>query len=69
MIDIYNNLPQYVVDAQSVCLFQRLLTKMAKTRCERGEVDWESSFARRAGPDLDGSINQADVGDDLPVLN
>ena len=41
---------------------------MAKNRCERGEVDWESSFARRAGPDLDGSIIHADVGDDLPVL-
>ena len=69
MIDIYNNLPQYVVDAQSVKFLQRLLIKMAKNRCERGEVDWESSFARRAGPDLDGSIIHADVGDDLPVLD
>jgi hypothetical protein len=69
MIDIYNNLPQYVVDAQSVSAFQGLLTKMAKTRCQRNDVDWESSFARRAGPDLDGSIIQADVGDDLPVLD
>ena len=42
---------------------------MAKTRCEQGEVDWESSFARRAGLDLDGFIIQADVGDDLPVLD
>ena len=69
MIDIYNNLPQYVVDAQSVCFFQRLLIKMAKNRCERGEVDWESSFARRAGTDLHGLLIQADVGDDLPVLD
>ncbi len=69
MIDIYNNLPQYVVDAQSVSAFQGLLTKMAKARCQRNDVDWESSFARRAGPDLDGSIIQADVGDDLPVLD
>ena len=45
MIDIYNNLPQYVVDAQSVSYFQRLLTKMAKARSEPGEVEWESSFA------------------------
>ena len=69
MIDIYNNLPQYIVDAQSISSFQHLLTKMAKTRCESNEIDWESSFARRAGPDLDGSIIQTDVGDDLPVLD
>ena len=69
MIDIYNNLPQYVVDAQSVSAFQGLLTKMAKTWCQRNDYDWESSFSRRAGPDLDGSTIQADLEEDLPVLN
>ena len=58
-----------MVDAQSVSAFQDLLTKMAKARCQRNDVDWESSFARRAGSDLDESLIQADIGDDLPVLD
>ena len=54
MVDIYNNLPQEIVDASSVKIFQSLLTKVAKERCLRGDPDWTMSFCRREGPDLDG---------------
>ena len=47
----YNNLPQNVVDASSVRLFQRMLTQEARQRCEDGYADWALSFSRRAGPD------------------
>ena len=52
MCDIYNNLPQNVVDASSVRLFQRMLTQEARQRCEDGYADWALSFSRRAGPDI-----------------
>ena len=54
MVDIYNNLPQSVVDAKSVCSFQSRLTHMAKERCEQNVPLWEFSFCSRSGPDLDG---------------
>ena len=48
MVDIYNNLPQHVVDASSVSLFQRYLTQIARTRCKGGDPEWASSFSRLA---------------------
>ena len=56
MVDIYNNLPQKVVDAKSVASFQHLLTDMVKERCRQGIPQWELSFCRRTGPDLNGSV-------------
>ena len=56
MVDIYNNLPQSVVDAKSVSSFQHLLTDMVKERCRQGIPQWELSFCRRTGPDLNGSV-------------
>jgi len=56
MIDIYNNLPQQVVDAQSVAAFQGILTGMAKDRCQRNDPLWAFSFDRRSGPDLSGPV-------------
>ena len=56
MVDIYNNLPQSVVDANSVSSFQHLLTDMVKERCRQQIPQWEFSFCRRTGPDLNGSI-------------
>ena len=56
MVDIYNNLPQSVVDANSVSIFQHLLTDMVKERCRQQIPQWEFSFCRRTGPDLNGSI-------------
>ena len=58
MIDIYNNLPQEIVDAKSVSTFQTLLTCKAKERCRQEVPLWEFSFCRRAGPDLNGPIIQ-----------
>ena len=46
MVDIYNNLPQYVVDASSVSAFQKYLTQIARKRCQIGNADWASSFCR-----------------------
>ena len=56
MIDIYNNLPQSVVDAPSVSSFQSRLTEIAKKRCKNLDSMWHLSFCRRDGPDLDGSV-------------
>ena len=56
MIDIYNNLPQSVVDAPSVSSFQKRLTEIARTRCKALDPMWQFSFCRRSGPDLDGSV-------------
>ena len=53
MIDIYNVLPQYVVDAASVSIFQHRLTDIARRRCEMDVPAWADSFNRRRGPDCD----------------
>ena len=38
MTDIYNNLPQHVVDAVSVATFQKCLTHIARTRCQQQDT-------------------------------
>jgi hypothetical protein len=47
MIDIYNNLPQKVVDARSVTAFQRELTERARERCRADDPFWLSMFSSR----------------------
>ena len=47
MVDIYNNLPQYVVDTLSVSAFQHLLTNKARERCSHNDPLWALSFSRR----------------------
>ena len=47
MVDIYNNLPQYVVDSVSISLFQKLLTKQAYERCRADDPLWANSFSAR----------------------
>ena len=49
MVDIYNNLPQYVVDASTVSNFQSFLTEMARKRCQLGNASWAKSFSRLNG--------------------
>ena len=51
MVDIYNNLPQWVVDSQSVTVFRKSLTKIARDRCQMHNESWASSFCCRDGPD------------------
>jgi hypothetical protein len=46
-IDVYNNLPQNVVDASCVSEFQAYLTQVARTRCQLNDTEWVSSFRRR----------------------
>ena len=56
MVDIYNNLPQRIVDSHNVHEFQSHLTRIVKERCQRGDPAWMLSFSRRGGPDLDGPV-------------
>ena len=49
MVDIYNNLPQHVVDAPAVHICQTYLMQIVRTRCQQEDSDWASSFCRRAG--------------------
>ena len=56
MVDIYNNLPQSVVDAKSVSSFQHLLTDIVKERCRQQIPQWEFSFCRRTRTDVNGPI-------------
>jgi len=48
MRDVYNDLPQGVVDSPSVSSFQHSLTHIVRTRCQLQDADWASSFSRRA---------------------
>ena len=48
MTDVYNNLPQYVVNSASVSVFQKHLTKIAKTRCENNIPRWQYTFDIRS---------------------
>ena len=48
MVDIYNNLPQHVVDAPSVSIFQRFLTQQTRERCKQGDPLWQFSFNKRS---------------------
>ena len=52
MVDIYNNLPQHVVDSKNVSSFQSLLTKYARNRCREDDPNWQLTFCarRNAGP-------------------
>ena len=49
MVDIYNNLPQSVVDASTVSSFQSLLTQRALRQCQLGIVSWAKTFDRLNG--------------------
>ena len=51
MCDIYNNLPQQVVNAKIVNAFQHLLMDIVRSRCQSLDDTWALSFCRRAGPD------------------
>ena len=48
MTDVYNDLPQHVVDAPSVKIFQRYLIHIVRTRCQQGDDNWPSAFCGRA---------------------
>jgi len=46
MVNIYNRLPQYVVDSASVSNFQKELTHIARHRCSNG-LAWKNTFSTR----------------------
>ena len=47
MTEIYNRLPQHVVDIPNVSNFQTALTRVARTACQNGNADWQSMFSSR----------------------
>ena len=53
MVDVYNVLPQYVVDNVTVSEFQSDLTHLVKLQCEQGGDAWASTFSRRSFDGLD----------------
>ena len=48
MCRVYNVLPWYVFQAESVSLFQKLLTKDAKFACRHGTCEWQIMYNNRA---------------------
>ena len=46
-IDVYNALPQHVVDHQDGVSFQALLTQIAKTECQQHKLFWQHRFSSR----------------------
>ena len=48
MVDVYNDLPQQVVDSCSVSSFQHCLMHIISTRCKLEDVNWAYSLSRRA---------------------
>ena len=61
MVNAYINLPQWVVNVQSVNEFQSSLTEQARERCRSKNDSWASSFSC-----LDARV---DFEEDLPVLD
>ena len=51
MTDIYNNLPQHVVDAVGMATFRSFLAHIARTRCQQQD-GWTSCFDRRSNCDI-----------------
>ena len=47
MTDVYNRLPQHVVDIPNVSNFQTALTHIARTACQNGNAEWQSTFSSR----------------------
>jgi hypothetical protein len=56
MCDVYNNLPQSVVDADSISMFKHLLMDIVRERCKSNDDAWASSFCSRADFYLDDSV-------------
>ena len=53
MVDVYNNLPQSVVDAKCIKTFQKKLTDIARERCQLDKVSWQLYFSSlRHGTDV-----------------
>ena len=53
LVDVYNDLPQHVVDAPSVSTLQNYINHIVRTRCQQSDAAWASSFSRRTGVDTD----------------
>ena len=47
MVDVYNHLPQHVIDSDSVSIFQKQLTNIARARCESSTPNWMYTFDKR----------------------
>ena len=47
MVDVYNRLPQHVVNYPTISVFQRHLTLEARKLCQDGNSTWIDSFSCR----------------------
>ena len=47
MTDVYNRLPQHVIDIPNVSNFQTALTHIARTACQNGNAEWQSTFSSK----------------------
>ena len=47
LANIYNLLPQYVVDTPTITIFQKLLTHALRTQCQAQAPHWELTFSPR----------------------
>ena len=45
MVDVYNRLPQVIIDCESISDLQKELTVIAKRRCLDGVAHWKYSFS------------------------
>ena len=52
MVDVYNNLPQSVIDAKCIKSFQQKLTDIVRERCQSDKASWQLYFSSLShGPD------------------
>ena len=47
LVDIYNLLPQYVVDAKDVSDFQKILQKLIMEMASKNELGWQQLYSQR----------------------
>jgi hypothetical protein len=64
MVDVYNNLPQHVVDTKSVELFQKQLTDEARKRCRLDDASWALTFSARRNTATHGPLDVEHSGPD-----
>ena len=58
LVDVYNNLPQYVINAKNDDHLQKMLMNITRKRSESAHADWAKSFCRRSGPDLNVHVQE-----------
>ena len=47
LVNLYNLLPQHVIDAPTITSFQSMLTNAARTQCKNNANNWDQTFSPR----------------------